>query len=605
MKKKLITIVIGMLLFVTALSVTGNSNNNYGSDCRDDGWSQTYGGSYDDVGYSLQQTSDGGYIIVGYTRSYGAGLHDAWLIKTDAVGNEEWNETFGGTHIDRGNSVQQTGDGGYIVAGTTYTTDHNAWLIKTDDGGNELWSQTYGGDGVERGNAVLTTADNGYILIGETNSYGAGYIITGYTGSFGSGDKDVWLIKTDAVGNELWNKTFGGAEGDVGESVQQTSDGGYIINGYTGSFGSGDKDVWLIKTDAVGNELWNKTFGGNLADIGYSVQQISDGGYVFAGTTKSFSPSIASHVWIVKTDQDGNELGNMTLGEMVGHCVQQTMDEGFIIAGYGTTPGNRDDVRLIKIPDVSDNKLPVTPDAPQGPDEGDPGQEYEFSAVTTDPDFNVMVKARDAFGESGWSSYHIINITNEPPGDPGQPNGPTLCFTGIFYTYNTAPVTDPDGDVVQYLFDWGDDTNSGWTETPSASKNWTIDGVFQVRVKAKDTYQQTDWSSPLDVTVYNLQLSDIRGGSGIKIDIENAGETLVITNINWSISIDGGFYIKQRNESGTIESLGPGESEEISMSVFGIGLGILTDIPTITVTVCDGLEKSATARIVLKSVKLL
>jgi ribosomal protein S11 len=293
-----------------------------------DTWfAKTYGGTSDDWALSVQQTSDGGYIVAGYTESFSAGGYDFFLIKTDANGNIIWAKTYGGIASGWASSVQQTSDGGYIVADCA---SGDIFLIKTDANGNIIWAKTYGGIGYDDAYSVQQTSDGGYI-------------VAGITWSFGAGSADIFLIKTDANGNIIWAKTYGGIGYDDAYSVQQTSDGGYIVVGTTRSFGAGSYDIFLIKTDANGNIIWAKTYGGTDRDGASSVQQTSDGGYIVAGYTESFGAGY-SDAFLIKTDANGNIIWAKTYGGTYGDyacSVQQTSDGGYIVAGYG-------DIFLIK-----------------------------------------------------------------------------------------------------------------------------------------------------------------------------------------------------------------------------------------------------------------
>ncbi len=311
-------------IFILFLSITINTK-------AQSIFQKTFGGSNYDSGNSVQQTTDGGFIIGGTTLSFGAGNSDVYLIKTNANGDSLWTKTFGGLGQETGEFVQQTADGGYIITGATSgfgAGNNDVYLLKTDSIGNLLWSKTYGGINDDKAFCVKQTTDSGYVIAGQTNSFGAG-------------NADAYLIKTDANGDTLWTKTFGGGFNDFAFFVQQTSDTGYIITGQTISFGAGNSDVYLIKTDTIGNLIWSKTFGGTNVDVGHSVEQTSDGGYIIAGNTTSFGFS-NSHVYLIKTNSSGNLIWSKILSTLYSFSIQQTTDGGYIIAGSSI------DIDLIK-----------------------------------------------------------------------------------------------------------------------------------------------------------------------------------------------------------------------------------------------------------------
>lgn len=310
-------------------------------------WSKTFDGGNIGEGYSLQQTTDGGYTICGTNSG------NVWLIKTDANGNKLWDKTFDDGGNSKGEAVHQTTDGGYIVCGHTWPDTESEpwdiWLIKTDTNGNKLWDRKFSGDNtLDRSHSVQQTTDGGYIVCGETIPYL-------------SGDSDIWLIKTNADGNKLWDKKFSGLGDSIGNAVQLTMDGGYIVAGETRVSSDFNGSVWLIKTDADGNKLWDRIFDGEENDIPEfyyyvrAVQQITDGGYIVGGTEDKQSTEAGSYnAWLMKTDADGNKLWNKKWGgnrDSYGHGVQQTVDGGYVICGTTTQtsePSRKSAIWLIK-----------------------------------------------------------------------------------------------------------------------------------------------------------------------------------------------------------------------------------------------------------------
>ena len=296
-------------------------------------WIRTFGGLYADWGESIEQTPDGGFVLTGFTESFSSPWKEILLIKIDANGELMWIKTMYGGNDDWAKSVHNTSDGGLIIGGIThsfqftgYTDD--AFLIKTNAVGDTIWTHTYGGLLTDCANSVIQTTDGGYIFAGYTNSFSIG------------NNFDFYLVKTNSIGDTLWTKTYGGTGDDEAMSVWQNSDGGYIIAGSTESFGAGGKDVYLIRTDSIGDTLWTKTYGGIYLDIGASVQQTTDGGFIIVGYTESFSSS--DDIYLIKVNSNGDTLWTRIIGDAglneTGSSVQQTTDGGFIIgASWGAS----------------------------------------------------------------------------------------------------------------------------------------------------------------------------------------------------------------------------------------------------------------------------
>ena len=307
-------------------------------------WNHNYGGSEIDYARHILQTSDGGYIISGTTESYGHGGSDIWLIKTDPTGFMEWDAYFGGVNTDQGRSIQQMTDGGYIIIGNSDFSgngDQDICLIRTNSQGDSLWTKTFGGSGLELGADVQILEDGGFILLGSTES-------------FGNGGPDIWLIKTDSQGETIWTKTFGDNSSEYGKSILKTPDDGYIIRGVTESFGYGNTTLVLIKVDSTGNKIWDNAFGGSDGEGGNALGETNDGGHILICHSYVHESS-AYDIQLIKIDGSGSVDWDKTYGSLTdnyGFSVLQTFDGGYALTGsigiLGDGDINHSDIWLIK-----------------------------------------------------------------------------------------------------------------------------------------------------------------------------------------------------------------------------------------------------------------
>ncbi len=263
-------------------------------------WNSTYGGSDWEGAYSVVECAGGGYAIAGYTYSYAAGGCDMWLLRVDAAGSLLWNRTFGGTNDERAYDLVECSDGGFALIGITASYGQggwDAWLLRTDSTGTNLWNKTFGGENYDEARSIVLCDDGGFAIAG-TYSHG----VAGW---------DFWLIRTDVSGNHMWNRTYGGVWDDMGYSLGECSDGGFVVAGSTESYGAGEYDYWLVRTGPSGEHVWNQTYGGLGYEECWSVLESKGGGFVLTGDSTSFA-TLDPCPWVVRTDASGNHIWNYT-----------------------------------------------------------------------------------------------------------------------------------------------------------------------------------------------------------------------------------------------------------------------------------------------------
>jgi len=606
-------VLVSIVLVVTVSLVLGTNLTVLASESpHETEWEKTFGEAGMDRAYSVQQTTDGGYVIAGYTDSYDGG--DFYLVKTDSSGVEEWYKTYGGADYEEAYDVQQTDDGGYILCGMTASFEvdcEDAYLVKTDSSGNIIWQQTYGGTGYDGAYSVQQTADGGYIIAGYIESYdgddfylvktdalgnmtwqqtyggtgydGAysiqptdgGYIIAGYTASFGVDCEDAYLVKTDASGNMTWQNTFGGTGYDGASSVQQTTDGGYVIAGYTDSYGGGD--FYLVKTDALGNMTWQQTYGGADYEEAYDVQQTDDGGYILCGMTASFGAGGVDG-YLVKIDASGNIEWDETLGgtnyDAVGSVYQAT-DGGYIAAGYTNSYGAvGSDVYLVKVssgintpvgedvtvnlsngtvtfPTVSGNGTTTMSTLTENPVDPTPSDFYvmgeNFVEITTTASYSGVITVGIMYDDSGIpdeESLHLFHYSDTAWEDVttyvdtvnniiyaqvdslspffiglrvANANGPYLVQVGNSLVLDGVGSYHPGGDQLSYDWDFGDNTTGYGVLT---IHTYTAVGIYDVELIVTDESDIQSSDTTMAV-VYDPETGSASGGGWFWFDQGN------------------------------------------------------------------------------------
>ncbi len=310
---------------------------------------RVYGGNGYDYGYSVQQTYDKGYIVAGATTSFGAGNTDAYILKTDSTGNAKWQRTFGGINIDQARCIRQTNDTGYVIAGFTNSLGYGGYdmyVVKTNKSGDTTWTKTFGGSNWDFAYSIAVTNDGGYAIAGGTYSYG-------------KGNEDMYLVKLNANGDTVWTKTYGGINDDEARSVKQTSDGGYILTGFTKSLGDIDGDSYTIRTDPNGDTLWTYKYSGAQEDCSYDIIENTLGQFKTVGNTEVIGNTEGFSVRISAT---GNFLSYDYYGgadEDGLNGVAQAPGFGFAVLGYtysfGFAGGTNDFVLYVLPAGISSN----------------------------------------------------------------------------------------------------------------------------------------------------------------------------------------------------------------------------------------------------------
>ena len=384
-------ILIGIFLFIFCASLTLNAQ-----------WARTYGGIDFDRAFFIQQTSDGGYVAAGYTASGGAGISDFWVLKLSLAGVIEWQHTYGGSKDDVAYAVQETSDEGYIIAGNTYSFgagESDYWILKLTSAGEVEWQYTYGGIGDDTAYAIQETSDGGYI-------------VAGYTHLFGAPASDSWVLKLNSEGDIEWQHAYGGSGDDVAYSVQETSDEGYIVAGSTQYSDALEHDFWVLKLTSTGFYEWQRIYGGLGDDVAYYIRETSDEGYIVAGDTDSFGVT-ESELWVLKLSSIGDIEWERIYGGSDNDYltyIQETSDEGYVVTGNTYSFGAGDsDILALKLSSGGDIEWQRT--------YGGSEEDVAYYIQETSDEGYIAAGYTDSFG-AGESDFLLLKLGSDGDIDP-------------------------------------------------------------------------------------------------------------------------------------------------------------------------------------------
>jgi uncharacterized delta-60 repeat protein len=504
-------------------------------------WEKAYGESEEDVGCSIQQTSDGGFIVAGYTASFGSSLQDIWVLKLNYDGTIAWQKIYG--EEDRSElaySIQQTSDGGFIVAGDScwdpFAPDPvNALLLKLNSDGTVAWQKTYGGGGWDTAQSVQQTSDGGYVVAGYSDSFGAGEFLWDY-----------WVLKLTSDGAVEWQKTYDEGSNDQANSVQQTSDGGYVVAG--GRKGTdGDWDALVLKLNSDGTITWQKTYGGNQNDSAVSTHQTSDGGYLMGGYTRSFGAGDWDY-WLLKLNADGAIIWEKTYGDTdwdVARRMQPTSDGGCVMAGLSYSfvsdwadfwilkldkNGEIDDCSVIGTSNavVTDASVEVQDSS---------GTVQDFSGTTSDTD----VLPQDTSAATSvvcFGAEAFYNISGRITDNGAGFNGVSVQLTGLM---SNSTVTSGGGYYSFLVFE-----NGGYTITPTLVGYWFNPSSRQVTVSGADVPDQDFVTIDPDLIIADFSANPTSGPAPLQVTFADAS----VGNINtWQWDFDNNGTIDSYDQS--------------------------------------------------------